>query len=134
MEVTKMPKPTRICLCGMMLLCLTGCPTDAPKTGAVQGRVYFHNQPLHGGTIVFTPDAERGNDGPMATGEIQADGSYKLQTGKEPGAVVGWHRVTIASGPEGTQLLPRKYSDPKLSDQSREVKAGQANAFDFHLE
>jgi hypothetical protein len=134
MEVTEMPKWTRLCLCGILLLCNAGCPTDAPKTGAVQGRVYFHNQPLHGGTIVFTPDAERGNDGPMATAEIQADGSYKLQTGKEPGAVVGWHRVTIASGPESSQILPRKYSDPKLSDQSREVKAGQTNAFDFHLE
>jgi hypothetical protein len=123
----------RIGLWGLLFAGLTGCNTEAAKREAVQGCVYFHNEPLHGGTIVFTPDAERGNDGPMATGEIQSDGRYTLQTGAEPGAVASWHRVTIAAGPD-CQSLPRKYSDPKLSDQNREVKPGQPNSFDFHLE
>jgi hypothetical protein len=123
----------RVGLCGLLLVGLAGCSTETAKHEAVQGRVFFHNEPVRGGTIVFTPDAERGNQGPMATGEIQSDGSYTLRTGAEPGAVLGWHRVTIAAGPD-CQPLPRKYSDPKLSDQSREVKAGEANAFDFHLD
>ncbi len=128
-----MPNRARIALCGLLLLALTGCPSETPHKEAVQGHVYFHNEPLHGGTIVFTPDAERGTEGPLATGEIQPDGRYKLSTGAEAGAVAGWHRVTIAAGPD-QPTLPSRYSDPKLSGQSREVKAGQANAFDFHLE
>ncbi len=129
-----MPNRTRIGLgLSLLLFAPAGCNTEAAKREAVEGHVYFHNEPLRGGTIVFTPDAERGNQGPLATGVIQSDGRYTLTTGAESGAVVGWHRVTIAAGSDG-QTLPRKYSDPKLSDQSREVKPGQANAFDFHLE
>jgi hypothetical protein len=120
-------------VCGLWFAALTGCGTQAAKREPVQGHVYFHNEPLRGGTIVFTPDAERGNDGPMATGEIQPDGRYTLHTGPDAGAVVGWHRVTIAAGPNG-QALPVRYSDPKLSEQGREVKAGQPNTLDFHLE
>jgi hypothetical protein len=123
----------RVGVCGLMLVGLAGCGSEVAKQEAVQGRVFFHNEPLRGGTIVFTPDAERGNQGPMATGEIQSDGRYTLHTGAEPGAVVGWHSVTIAAGPD-CQPLPRKYSDPKLSDQCREVKTGQTNVFDFHLD
>jgi len=119
---------------GCLFLVLTvGCGSDPVKPVVVQGRVFFHNEPLRGGTIVFTPDAERGNQGPMATGEIQADGRYTLRMEQETGAVPGWHRVTIAAGPN-CQSLPRKYSDPKLAEIAREVKAGQANSFDFYLE
>jgi hypothetical protein len=120
-------------VCGLVLVCLAGCGSEPAQHEAVQGRVFLHNEPLRGGTIVFTPDSERGNQGPMATGEIRSDGTYTLRTGEEAGAVIGWHRVTIAPGPD-CQPLPRKYSDPKLSDQSREVKGGQANVFDFHLD
>jgi hypothetical protein len=123
----------RVGVWGLVLVVLAGCGSEPAKREPVQGRVFYRNEPLRGGTIVFTPDAERGNQGPLATGEIQGDGRYTLHTGEEPGAVVGWHRVTIAAGPD-CQALPRRYSDPKLSDQSREVKAGQASAFDFHLE
>jgi hypothetical protein len=123
----------RVGFWGLLVVALAGCSSESANPEAVEGRVFFHNEPLRGGTIVFTPDAERGNQGPMATGEIQSDGRYTLHTGDDTGAVVGWHRVTIAAGPD-CQPLPRKYSDPKLSDQSREVKAGQANAFDFHLD
>jgi len=123
----------RVGLWGVALVVLAGCGSEPAKPEPVQGRVFFHDEPLRGGTIVFTPDAERGNHGPLATGEIQSDGRYTLHTSDEAGAIVGWHRVTIAAGPD-CQPLPRRYSDPKLSDQSREVKAGQANAFDFHLD
>jgi hypothetical protein len=123
----------RIGLYGALLILTVGCDSDPVKPVSVQGRVFFHNEPLRGGTIVFTPDAERGNQGPMATAEIQADGRYTLRTGTEPGAVPGWHRVTIAAGPD-SRTLPRAYSDPNKSGQCREVKAGQANAFDFYLE
>ena len=127
-----MPNLKHLGCCGLILVLAAGCGTDPVKHEEVQGRVFFGTEPLHGGTIVFTPDAERGNEGPMASAEIQPDGRFILHTGQEPGAVPGWHRVTIAPGPDG-QSLPRKYCDPKLSDQAREVKSGQTNAFDFNL-
>jgi hypothetical protein len=124
----------RIGLCGLLLVALASCTSEPAKKEAVQGRVYFHNEPLRGGTIVFTPDPARGNEGPIATGEIQADGRFTLHTDSEPGAVVGWHRVTIAASPDCKPPLPTRYSDPKLSEQTREIKVGQTNSFDFRLE
>jgi hypothetical protein len=82
----------------------------------------------------------------VARAEIQADGTYVLQTGDLPGAAAGWHRVTLvaleaqsahlASGSfvVPRSLLPEKYRDPELSGLVCEVKAGQDNSIDFNLE
>jgi hypothetical protein len=131
--------------CGLVLLVLSvlGCGQDDGLT-PVRGRVFYHGQPLPGGTIVFTPDAERGGHGSLATGEIAADGRYFLRSGDKFGAVSGWHRVTIAppalavapgqtvSPP--TIELPRKYSDPEQSGLLREVRPGKSGEQDFYLE
>ena len=116
-----------------LLALLAGCGRADVKLAPVQGRVFYRGRPLAGGTIVFTPDADRGGSGPLACGEIGPDGHYTLHTGDEPGAVPGWHKVTIAAG-RGDARLPRKYSDPEASGQSREVQAGQANTLDLQLE
>lgn len=110
----------------------------------VHGRVFFHGQPLPGGTIVFTPDVERGGNGPLAYGEINCDGHYTLHTGEQLGVVPGWHRVTIAPaappvGPGQTAPpplvdLPRKYRDPQQSGLLRQVPSGKSAEHDFHLE
>ena len=118
---------------GGLLLLLAGCGRAEVKLAPVQGRVLYRGRPLAGGTIVFTPDADRGGSGPLACGEIGPDGHYTLHTGDEPGAVPGWHKVTIAAG-RGDARLPRKYSDPEASGQGREVKAGQTNSLDLDLE
>jgi len=116
-----------------LLALLAGCGRPEAKLAPVQGRVFYRGRPLAGGTIVFTPDADRGGSGPLACGEVGPDGHYTLRTGAEPGAVPGWHKITVA-GARGDRLLPRKYSDPEGSGQGREVKAGQANALDLQLE
>jgi len=103
----------------------------------VQGQVLLRGKPLRGGTIVFVPDPTRGSGGPLARAEIQSDGHYRLSTGDRPGAVVGWHRVTVASiAPAGspTNDLPDRYRDPETSGQCCEVKPGQVNTIDLHLE
>jgi hypothetical protein len=122
-----------------LVLAVLGCGQE-PKLTPVHGQVFYHGQPLAGGTIVFTPDPERGGHGPLACGEIGPDGRYSLRTDREPGAVPGWHRVTIAL-PSHTALdqmplldLPRKYSDPEQSGLLREVKAGRVVDQDFQLE
>jgi len=101
--------------------------------------------PLHGGTVVFTPDAGRGTTGAQSQAEIQSDGTYNLRATQGFGAVPGWHRVTVAAvyaetgAPGGEHvivpqsLVPDRYRDPQLSGLVCEVKADQSNAFDFNL-
>jgi hypothetical protein len=124
-------------------LAVLGCGQDEELT-PVHGRVFFHGRPLPGGTIVFTPDLERGGRGPLACGEIAVDGRYTLHTGDKLGVVSGWHRVTIAppslavAPGQAVQPpvvdLPRKYRDPEQSGLLREVQPGKSGEQDFHLE
>jgi hypothetical protein len=108
-----------------------GCGREDFET--VQGCVYYQGAPLPGGTIVFTPDPDRGAEGAMASGEIGPDGRYSLHTGRHPGARPGWFRVTFAPAPDGP-ALSMKYGDPERSGQSCEVVHGRSDAVDFHLE
>ena len=136
-------RPTsRLTACVVLALVPLGCGEQRPTLTPVRGTVYFRGAPLHGGTIVFTPDAERGGHGPLACARIGPDGAYTLKTGSEDGAVPGWHRVTIkalppaegAPAPPPDAVLPARYSDPELSGQSREVKGDAPNVFDLHLD
>jgi hypothetical protein len=119
-----------------------GCGTEEPKLAAVRGKVSYRGTPLHGGTIVFTPDTLRGDDGPIARAEIQSDGSYVLKTGAFPGATPGWHRVTVVSleepgdvsGGRPRSLLPSRYRDPEQSGLSFQVKPGPDNVFNIDLQ
>jgi hypothetical protein len=128
------------CVGLLLALAVLGCGRD-DKLTPVRGQVFYHGRPLAGGIIVFTPDAERGGRGPLACGEIGADGRYILHTGDKPGAVPGWHRITVApvtppaqtAAPPGIDL-PRRYSDPEQSGLLREIKVGVAAEQDFHLE
>ena len=138
-----MPRPALCCALFLAALAVLGCGQGESMT-PVHGRVFFHGQPLPGGTIVFTPDAERGGRGPLAYGEIGGDGRYSLHTGDKLGTNPGWYRVTIAPptlaaapgqavAPPAVEL-PRKYSDPEQSGLLREVQPGKVGEQDFHLE
>lgn len=131
-----------------LILLGAGCGDTgvAPAEGIpVQGKVFFRGQPLPYGTIVFTPDADRGTHGPLATAAIQPDGSFQLKSGEAVGAVAGWHRVTVLAiemlppGPGQAQgepraILPSRFCDPRLSGLLCEVKAGRDNVINFNLE
>jgi hypothetical protein len=122
---------TYLC-CGLVLL--AGCSRSPPALAPVQGQVFFRGQPLPGGTIVFTPDPQRGGHGPLAWAEVRDDGRYTLVTGGKKGAVPGWHRVTVAPPRRASAFLPVRYRDPELSGQHVEVKADRANVCDLHLD
>jgi hypothetical protein len=69
------------------------------KTVPVVGRVTVDGQPVKAGTVSFRPDKSKGNNlAHEPYGEIDAEGSYKLFTGKKEGAPVGWYRVAVFAG------------------------------------
>jgi hypothetical protein len=95
--------------------------------------VFYRDQPLSGGTIVFTPDSKRGGRGPQAWAQIESDGRYSLRTDGKQGATPGWHLITVA--PLGTGVrLPSHYRDPEQSGQRLEVRPDRETPYDVHLD
>ena len=120
---------------------LSGCGGGLP-TAPVRGKITYQGKPVPSGTILFMPEGDQ----PAATGEIQPDGSYVLET-YEPGdgAVLGKHSIMItavedqtgklpeARSPMPALLIPVKYTNMMTSGLTAEVQPGQ-NTIDFVLE
>jgi hypothetical protein len=124
-------RPVPFLFCALLLLSASSCHRKAVDFAPVRGQVFYRGQPLSGGTIVFTPDPTRGGHGPLTCGEISSDGRYQL----DPGAAPGWHRITVAAASRSlAPPLPSRYSDPEHSGQGIEIKTGQVNTHDLHLE
>ena len=124
---------------------ILGCGSSETPLAPVTGVVTYQGEPLPRGTIVFTPDTSRGTRGPIALGKIEADGKYTLYTKNDPGAVSGWHVITIVAVEEPMNaslnnaarprmLLPQKYQSPSSSGLVREVKTNEPNIIDFELD
>jgi hypothetical protein len=76
-----------------------GDPTDIGRTVPVVGKVTANGKPVKAGSVSFRPDKSKGNTSAHEPyGEIDADGNYKLRTGKKEGAPVGWYRVAVFAG------------------------------------
>jgi hypothetical protein len=132
--------------CLMLLMCAAGCQRGPVPLIPVSGKVTYKGFALPSGTIVFAPDASRGESGPIAHGQLNADGIYQLSTGEALGAAPGWYRVTVTSQTSvgkplpgerfsfPQSLIPERYHDPELSRLACEVKAGRANTIDLNLE
>lgn len=109
---------------------LTGC--GGPTLVPVEGKVLYKGQPLTFGSVWFQPKS-----GQPATGVIQSDGTFSLETrGFGPGAVVGTHRVRVtcfeSQRPQsqgsasdemmvGQSLIPRKYTNIDTSGLVQEI-------------
>jgi hypothetical protein len=73
-------------------LALSGCGSKRLPTAPVEGKVFYEGKPLGFGGVLFQPE-----NGPMALGKIEPDGTFRLSTYREgDGAVLGNHRVQIA--------------------------------------
>jgi hypothetical protein len=138
---------TRICQLALFAALTfpgTGCQQDPGALIPVTGRVTFNGVPLNGGIIVYTPDASKGEHGPIAHSKIQPDGTYTLYTGEALGAHAGWYTITFQSlAPATSQpgqsynasesTIPEKYRLAELSKISCKVNVNQPNSFDFDL-
>jgi hypothetical protein len=117
----------------------------------VSGTVTYQGKPVPKGTIAFVAtDLGR----PNATGKLDANGYYRLQTREAgDGAQLGDYDVTISSRDDTPmnisgqnvvpqfvpkkpakpqRLTPEKYEDPKKSGLRRTVKSG-SNEFNLEL-
>lgn len=99
----------------LVLLALTsaGCG-GGPKLVPVRGRVlYADGRPVTAASICFTPDAAKGNNGQLATGLLELDGTFVLRTYPHgDGAMIGAYKVTISLG-RGTPRKLAKYTRMK---------------------
>jgi hypothetical protein len=127
--------------------CNQSAPTPLPKLRTVAGYVKLGGAPLPNGTVTFHPDPAKGNNLSVTPyGVIAQDGSYKLTTGGDDGAPLGWYKVTVApSGmpkemPARGEPMPKapafnaKYQKPNSSGISIEVvEAPKSGAYDIEL-
>ena len=124
----------------LLLLCLgilpAACNRAPPPLVAVHGTVQVNGRPLRGGTVVFTPDNARGARGPVSFAVLDVDGAFVLSSENGPGAVRGWHRITVAPPAESEALIAglERYRHPDLSGLEFEVREGQDNNVVLKLE
>jgi len=104
-----------------------------PPLARVTGRVTLDGKPVTTGIIVFVPDTDKGNDGPMAVGAMDRDGRYTLFTLKAEGAKVGWHKVRVEEPLGQGWAVPARYANTASSGLTAEVKADEDNVIDFKL-
>jgi hypothetical protein len=80
--------------------------------------------------VILFPDAQAGNQSnEEPRGNIESDGSYRVQTHIKDGAPLGWYRVTVTAAEQidpknpyfTNWLIPTKYVDPKTSRLRYEV-------------
>ena len=131
-------------LIAALALVVAGCGSSGPEMASVYGTVTYQGKPLEKGTISFvSTDPER----PNASGTIQPDGTYELQT-REPddGAQVGDYRVAVTDiDPEvfnsalpgepveaPKSAIPEKYQNAQESGLTAKVESG-SNNLDFDL-
>lgn len=117
----------------------SGCGSKAPEVGpaTVKGRVLLNGQPVAGGLVVFTPNAERGSSGKSVFAETGPDGSYALQLDRASAIPPGWYRISLAPPPTlapKAGAFPAKLARPDLSGLEREVKPGKDHVFEFAVE
>lgn len=123
-----------ITLSAVLLFCCCGCGSSSgalPDLIPVKGKVTYKGQPVTAGTIRFEPDYGR-----MASGAIQADGTFVLSTlKKDDGAVAGTHRVYInGTGPNARkkEVIPKKYTQIGTSKLTADVDS-EHTEFTFDL-
>jgi hypothetical protein len=133
----------RCCLL-LLLTVVIGCGPDGPKIAKARGKVSYKNAPLKFGSVVFQPE-----NGKLASGKIQSDGTFVLGTHtSNDGAVVGKHRVRVVSltsqdpnaktnkdveATTGKSLIPEKYTLLETTPIKEEVKDQDENVFELIL-
>ncbi len=134
-----------VCLIAVIVVSLGGCDSSGlGRIVPVKGQVSLNGKALTTGSLVFKPDAAKGNGAKFEpASSIAADGSYSLFTKDKAGAPLGWYKVGIVAQEAGNPsdpyaamkpLVPPHYNDAETSDVFVEVVASPASeAYDLKL-
>jgi len=130
------------CVLMSVSVAVIGCGRGNPPGTPVKGKITIDGDPLPAGTVIFEPDAQKGN---ISKREFRAQidptnpGAYELKSDGD-GVSLGWYRVAvfaIESANRMTQpvwLADRKYSDVKTSGLSVQIVVSPSDgAYDFDL-
>lgn len=102
----------------LLPLALAGCEGGngaVAKLAPVKGRVTFKDQGVTAAEIYFLPDADKGNEGKMASSLLQVDGSFTMTTqGQGDGVIPGAYKVTLTLGRRPEKELD-KYKNVKTT-------------------
>ncbi|TWT85951.1 hypothetical protein Pla123a_07580 [Posidoniimonas polymericola] len=122
----------------LLLIAAAGCSESGEYT-PVSGTVYFDDQPLSSGVVMFQPPT-----GPMARSNIAADGGYSLQTlGEADGVRTGVSKVRVSARAAsdggsgevglGRLLVPERYTDFDQSGLTVDVSLDNPGPYDLRL-
>jgi hypothetical protein len=105
----------------VLLAAVPGCAKGpGERLVPVSGMITVKGKPLEAGTVVFHPDAARGNAGTQEPRGTLAEGRYELTTGGRKGAPPGWYKVAVfalkPAGPEGGMRPPQWLANPRYGD------------------
>jgi hypothetical protein len=119
--------------CFFGLAFIAGCDSSSQES-RVSGRVTLDGDSVGPGMIVFSPAAVGGTP---ATGSIETDGTYSLETNHEKGLAAGKYKVALMvreppdftkhpiRPPPGKSLIPEKYEQAGTSGLEFEVEPGR---------
>ena len=124
----------------LLVFLAIGCGDN--REAKVVGRVTIDGEPLTHGTVAFLAGSK--TNAPAATGAIQSDGSYCVQTGQSGKLISGEYaaRVTASEpsipdpegGPPtpGALITPVRYADIRTSGLRYNIRSGE-NVIDIAL-
>jgi hypothetical protein len=141
-------------LLALSTVLVSGCGSATEPVYPVTGKVTLKGTPLTAGIVTFLPDEAKGNKTKLSpTGQIGADGTYKLTTDNRTGAPLGWYKVIVntevpgmsmttpdptrpgvAPGPAKSVQVDPKYRDALKTDLHFEVVASPGpDVYDLKL-
>lgn len=138
---------------------VAGCRSEPlEKVVPVTGKVTLNGEPARLGSVMFSPDKEKGCETTTDTyGTIDAEGNYEIASGLgetlQKGSPLGWFRVVVEvykapatqtkpatgkafyySDAPPTRISPDKYGTPKRTPLAVEVVENpEAGAYDLVL-
>jgi hypothetical protein len=85
-----------------------GSDGGGARLAPARGRVIFKGEGVSAANIYFMPDADKGNNGAMASAILQEDGSFDMETyPKGKGVAPGAYKVTLDLGRRRDKELDR---------------------------
>ncbi len=110
--------------CAAVVLAVAGCGEKGPALVPAAGRATVDGQPLVGGSLTFHPESGAQAQGDRPSAQLQADGTFTMQTYPYgPGVVAGAYRVTLSRELAGRIKRP-DLADPAKTKLRIDVPAG----------